>query len=299
MRGMNRRRTYLAVIVSTRGRLGNQIFQYCGARALFPGERLLLMDFGAFDETFEPDDACVLGSAHPVATKAVSLLLRLRALRLFRLGSIENDRVSFLPAVSVKSRIMLSTATYQFYDPSMVDVAGRLRFRSRVTERVEEFLQRNGLTGRPLVFLHVRRGDYLAWPSLTEPAAIGIGWYEESLKSLQERVPGAEVVVLTDDIDGVRSTMSQPENVHFSDLDAAGDLGLMARCVGGVLSASSLSWWGAHLAQLRMGGSGVFIGPRFWLDRRAREWFPPRIESEWIEFADVRPEHELTCSERA
>jgi hypothetical protein len=299
MRGMNRRRTYLAVIVSTRGRLGNQIFQYCGARALFPGERLLLMDFDAFAEVFEPDEALILGPTHPVATKAVSLLLRFRALGLLRLGSIENDRVSFLPAVTVKSRVMLSTATYQFYDQRMVDVARHLRFRSPVTERVDAFLQRNGLTERPLVFLHVRRGDYLEWPSRTEPAAIGIGWYEESLESLRRRVAGAEVVVLTDDIDGVRSALGESENVHFSDLDAAGDLGLMARCVGGVLSASSLSWWGAHLAQLRLGGSGVFIGPRFWLDRRAREWFPPRIKSEWIKFTDVRPEHEINYAERA
>jgi hypothetical protein len=295
---VSRRRNHLAVIVSTRGRLGNQIFQYCGAKALLPDERLLLMDFAAFDEVFEGADALVLGPTQPLVTKAVALLLRLRALRLFRMGSIENDRTSFLPVVATRSRIMLSTATYQAYAPEVIDAARRLRFRAPVSARVDAFLARTGLTGRPLVFVHIRRGDYLTWPTATEPAAIGIGWYEERLDDLRQRVPDADVVVLTDDVPAVRAALGETSSLHFSDLDAAGDLALMARCVGGVLSASSLSWWGAHLAQLRLDGAGVFVAPRFWLSRRAREWFPPRIESEWLEFSDVQPEHELSSAER-
>jgi hypothetical protein len=61
----------------------------------------------------------------------------------------------------------------------------------------------------------------------------------------------------------------------------------MASCEGGVLSASSFSWCGAHLARRSLasrGLTGTFIAPRYWVGHRRGEWYPFGYKFPWITY---------------
>ena len=98
--------------------------------------------------------------------------------------------------------------------------------------------------GRPLVSLHVRRGDYVNtvledhWGNLASD-----GYYERAVEAIGHDVT---YIVFSDDLAWCRRSLDL-ENVEFADVDECTSLCLMAGCDVNVVANSSFSWWGAFL----------------------------------------------------
>jgi len=98
--------------------------------------------------------------------------------------------------------------------------------------------------GRPLVAIHVRRGDYVqpgfedVWGNLTAD-----GYYARAVDLIGDEVT---YVVFSDDIAGCRETLGLEEAI-YADVDAETSLCLMTICDAVVVANSSFSWWGAFL----------------------------------------------------
>jgi hypothetical protein len=97
---------------------------------------------------------------------------------------------------------------------------------------------------RPLVALHVRRGDYVNpgyedhWGDLAAD-----GYYERALQAIGDDVT---YLVFSDDLAWCRAWLDL-DCVEFADFDAPTSLYVMSGCDVNVIANSSFSWWGAYL----------------------------------------------------
>jgi hypothetical protein len=98
--------------------------------------------------------------------------------------------------------------------------------------------------GRPLVSIHVRRGDYVkpgfedVWGNLTAD-----GYYARAVELIGDDVT---YIVFSDDLAGCRESLDL-DDALYADYDTGTSLCLMSICDVNVVANSSFSWWAAFL----------------------------------------------------
>lgn len=109
---------------------------------------------------------------------------------------------------------------------------------------------------KPCVSIHVRRGDYLKFP--TVHTLCSLDYYKTSLYFMKEKIGDFTPIFISDDkqwckdnFDGIISPFN----------DEIEDLILMSNCDHNIIANSSFSWWGAYLNQ---NPNKVVIGPKKW-----------------------------------
>jgi hypothetical protein len=124
------------------------------------------------------------------------------------------------------------------------------------------------------VMVHVRRGDYVHSNSASSAhGALPLDYYRRALELLRTHVARPHLFFFSDDIDWVRTHLQSDLPSEYV-VNAAGDtavideLGLMRQCRHHVIANSSLSWWGAWLADAP---EKMVIAPRSWLKSRPLE----------------------------
>jgi len=125
------------------------------------------------------------------------------------------------------------------------------------------------------IFLHVRRGDYVATPD--HHPVQPIEYYEEALSRFDSDIP---ILIFSDTLDWVREQklfdgerfllsenhVKYPNKIMLGDgsvqqsLVPYWDMCLMSMCKGAIIANSSMSWWGAWLQN----GAGKVIAPKMW-----------------------------------
>lgn len=277
------------VIVPAGGRLGNQIFQWAALRGhLGASERLVLVDCDEFARTFDGHGAWMLRSTRPADRLVLAGLDRLARLPGVGAGEIRQSAKAHLPAWTRDGRIVRSGGFYQAGAGRTIDAARSLRFRTVVADRASALLDR--LPEGPRAFVHLRRGDYLVWPSADRPAALPDQWYIDGVRRLRDRIPGVQFVIVSDDPTYAEDVLAPAAGLSRTTVvsreDSSVDLAIMAGCDAGILSASTLSWWGGAFAALR-GGVGPFLAPERWLGFRDEVRYPHAIGADFLTFAEV------------
>lgn len=139
-------------------------------------------------------------------------------------------------------------------------------------------------SGRPLVGVHVRRGDYLKRRLVDSIVHLSPAWYAAAAERLTERHGELEFVVVSDDPAWCRESLRLPGPMAIASLDhpkdPLEDLALLSRCDHHILANSTFSWWGARLAA----AGGDVVAPTCW-------WIDPPIGREvlaehWIALAN-------------
>jgi hypothetical protein len=111
-------------------------------------------------------------------------------------------------------------------------------------------------------------------------------WYRRQIQILWDHIPGGHFIVLSDDIPYAKELVGNERDVVICSESAEVEFALMTLCNGGVLSASSFSWWGAYFAR-RDSKAAVFMAPLYWLGHRTGAWEPKGIETDWLTYAPV------------
>jgi hypothetical protein len=275
------------VVVPAGGRLGNQVFQYAALRAALPEDPLLLVDFDEFDRTFIAPRTRAFRSERIADRIVLSFLHRVGRLPGVGLGEIRQAHDTNLPAWTRDGRIVTSLGYYQAGAPQTLAAAQQLRFRSEVVAGAETVLPDGP---GPIAFVHLRRGDYLTWPSEDGPAALPDAWYVDGIRRVRAVHPGIRFVVVSDDPTYASEVLvpaaGLPDTTRVSRASSSVDLAVMARCDAGILSASTLSWWGGAMAAAA-GGPGPFLAPERWLGFRGTERYPHAIGADFLTFVEV------------
>jgi len=175
-------------------------------------------------------------------------------------------------------------------DERLIDEAPIIALRNDLAACERSFMEKlklslDGPNPQPQCFVHVRRGDYLRFPDKDYPAALPASWYRQQIESIRQSQPSTRFLVFSDDIAFCRKEFFGIQNLDVVEAGVAQTFLAMSLCDSAVLSASSLSWWGAKLASTT--SAGPFIAPEHWF------WWP---REHWVDdtlrhssFLDWRP----------
>ncbi|MFN8022127.1 MAG: alpha-1,2-fucosyltransferase [Acidimicrobiales bacterium] len=135
--------------------------------------------------------------------------------------------------------------SWRYLDDVRGELPGLFRFRNEHRARAEALLfAHRRRYRRPLVSLHVRRGDYVDPDLVGRWGDLVAGGYHR--RAIEAIGPDPLYLVFSDDIEWCRQTF-ELECAEFVDEDASVSLCMMTECDVKVIANSSFSWWGAYL----------------------------------------------------
>jgi hypothetical protein len=282
------------LIFQESGRLGNQLFQYAALKTLCQSdEKLLLFGFNELELTFDGIDAKIINGNSPRYER-----------RLYYRG------YSSLDWLSHKGLITRISERYQLDKYELTQKKGlfnSIRFVEKAyfqkeslfnREVVKNLVFKDSILGDTKylldtiapsnikIFIHIRRGDYLFWPSKNNPALLPASYYKKCIDIIRSKISDPFFIFTSDDPFYVEDIFSDLKNSYISRQSSIEDFALMSYCHGGILSASSFSWWAAYFAHLNH-PNGIFLAPKYWGGHPVKSWYPPNIESNFLIYIDV------------
>ncbi len=155
-------------------------------------------------------------------------------------------------------------------------------------KKANDWLESHNLSNETfnLIFIHIRRGDYLFVPSIENPAAVTLKWIDSMIDNFNEELNNTKYIVMGDDKMYLEDFFEGKESVIVSKNSQYVDLALMSECKYGVLSASSYSLMGACVSKAST-EKYKFIAPRYWMGNKVGTWIPNGIEVDWLNYFDV------------
>jgi hypothetical protein len=127
---------------------------------------------------------------------------------------------------------------------------------------------------KPLVSVHIRRGDYLNFSHIHTPCSLE--YYENALSTMKEKIGDFIPIFISDD----KVWCNENFNSIISPFDdELMDLTLMTKCDHNIIANSSFSWWGAYLNQ---NNDKIVIGPKKWFGPGGPQNQEDTIPENWI-----------------
>jgi hypothetical protein len=282
------------IIICENGRLGNQLFQYVSLRSLFPDQKLILWGFDDLVGLVTSLDATVISANKlpPWLTPSrLGLLLHvLTVLRLMgRIREVSSDSFYKLQKRRGLFRDTYLVESSYFQHHSVADgLKPDFSLRPALLSEAEDWLVGQSIATDQghLVFVHIRRGDYLHFPSREHPAVLGLDWYERAMSQIRQQVENPVFLVVTDDLYYAQDVFRDWQDVRISTNRPEVDFALMSLCAHGILSASSFAWWGAYFSRHNRKTPGLYLAPQHWAGHRTMRWFPPGFEADWISYRE-------------
>jgi hypothetical protein len=285
------------IVIFEYGRLGNQLFQYLAARTVAPKAQVICIGLQALRSSLHPRDC------QSALSKRARLLKRLfhwlgrdttlnlaKNRRMWGLISEEHNdqRYSIKLSKGILERIAILDGFFQ--NEAILDNFSYNEYplRSDLLEKSREWIQSNVVArGLTPYFLHVRRGDYLRWPSIHHPAVLPLKWYKKQIKEITQADKRAHFIVCSDDHPYVEEQFGSHPMVSIHRGSQVDDFFLMAQCSGGgILSASTFCWWAAFYGK-QFFNSSHYVAPQYWAGWRQKEWYPQAIKTSWIKYRAV------------
>ena len=285
------------IIIFEHGRLGNQFFQYLSARNAAPKAQVICIGLQSLLTSLHPS------AYHSAPSKRAMLLKQF----FFRLGRDRTLNLAkhkrFWSVISEifnqqKSSIALSRGIFNkiaildgFFQDELVwgNVScEQFPLRFQLLKHARKWIEVNVIDhGLNPYFLHLRRGDYVRWPSSDHPAVLPFQWYEQQMNMIVKADKRAHFIVCTDDRPYAEERFGLHPLVSISRGSEVDDFFLMTQCSGGgILSASSFSWCAAWYGK-QFFHRASYIAPQYWAGWRQKEWYPPAIETSWLNYRSV------------
>ncbi len=243
------------------------------ASAMEPGEELILIGFEPLASIFPSIES--IHRRIPYRTRLLTVAHRVLIFlaRIGFLGLVKPNNADHSLARK-RGLLPISLLDIGFYqDESLIraEVIFDLRNleiskQSQITKLIPKTL--DDKTKR--CFVHVRRGDYLTWPTPDSPAAMPDSWFIEQMIRVEEEIGDTHFLVFSDELEHCRVALGARRNVTFVDCDVNMAWFLMTTCEAGILSPSTLSWWAARVASIS--SPGLFIAPKYWVNWREKSW---------------------------
>ena len=256
------------------GRLGNQLFQYAYLRKCFPSKIIIMLGCSQLKKFVINDKKIIFVPM----TKPESFLNQF-----FKLIIIILSKIKLIRFIKEKTdkKLIIANKSSSFHIQGFFQYGNLIKANSSkiVFNSVKKFLY-SSLIENPhkSCFVHIRRADYLIWPSLSNPAVLDDNYYIKSIYFMIEKFRIKNFYIISDDIKYCKLFLKNIPNVRFVSQNVTDDLLLMGSIKFGILSSSSLSWWGSYLSNTKF-KSGFYIAPKYWAGHRQKRWYPKFIKS--------------------
>jgi hypothetical protein len=133
-----------------------------------------------------------------------------------------------------------------------------LRNYDKWDEITQEINNLKGELNKPIVSLHVRRGDYLKNPHIHPPCSVS--YYNNAIDYLKENLGDFMVYFVSDDIRWCKETFGDG-HLYSNYTDELDDLVLMVNSDHYIIANSTFSWWGAYMG---INMNKIIIAPNIW-----------------------------------
>ena len=282
------------LIFQEAGRLGNQLFQYAALRSICnESEALILLGFEQLDSLFDGIKAIIINNKTYKYKKAFYY-------RLYRYLDYLSQK-GFLSRISEKDQLETYEIIYKkgfcnsikfveqsyFQNESLIsqDVIASLSFKHILVDKVKHLL--DAMPSSTKIFVHIRRGDHISWPNKDSPAILSASYYRKCMDLIKSIISDPFFIIISDDPFYAVDVFGNLDTLYISRGSAFEDFTLMSYCQGGILSASSFSWWGAYFSHLKF-PKGVFLAPKYWAGHSVSLWFPPNIKTSFFTYVDFK-----------
>lgn len=272
------------------GRLGNQIFQYFAIKKYNKNAKIMLIGMKELENLFIFNGNEKFINNDRIFIKLI-LKIMIRCLSKYRIiGAVQEIFLKNTSTFEYKKGIINSlvnfTGHYQAEEKINLDDVRKISLNYSIKNDAIDYIYNTGFDLDNLYFIHIRRGDYLIWPSVDNPAALSGEYYISELKKIRNLNSRAKFIVLTDDISFSKELFESEDGVVISENGPLVDFAIITQCRrGGILSASSYAWWAALLLKLRF-ENALIIGPKYWIGHEEKKWFPPSIKTSWISYTE-------------
>lgn len=276
------------------GRLGNQLFQYVGLKFFYPDQKLVF--FGCEDLIKVLSECSVVSFSFQKISKYIApnllekffnLFVKIKLIGLIQEVRDKNNYYMKKKRGLIPNCFLLKNSFFQ-HKVVLDRLKNDFRIKSMHIKKAMRWLEFNNLdfNMNNLVFVHIRRGDYLFWPNPKSPAVLSSDYYSKGMLRLRSQIKSPKFIILTDDFFYVNDIFGNKKDIFISKNNLFVDLALMSLCSCGILSPSSFSWWGAWLSFNRKANKlRVYIAPEYWGGHRSKNWEPEGFESNWITYA--------------
>ncbi len=139
----------------------------------------------------------------------------------------------------------------------------------------------NSLPEGPLAFVHIRRGDYAKWTIFGRSPLLEFNYFRRGMEAIWAQAPDTHFILLSDDVNAVRDAL--PACHVFAGANVYEDFGMMTLCDGGVISNSTLSWWGGFFCAHKL----PVISPKGFLAHGLGFEYPVGITAPWMTAIDT------------
>jgi hypothetical protein len=285
------------IIFLGNGRLGNQLFQYSYLINELPNERAILVGFDEAAELCDLSNFYVIPKKHFGKISYVAIRGVITLLGFIRLISRIEEDVSGFEFKITKNyglffNIILIRNSFFQHKKFTQDLLSDLKIKSQHLDAAKFLISQafDAELTRKLVFVHIRRGDYVEWPSTQFPAVLPAKWIFNAMEYFKNKIESPIFLIYTDDRHYAQDVLSNRADIVLMDsINAIEDMATMSLCNFGILSASSFSWWAANFARknLSQKTNHEFVAPNFWAGHASGKWFPPNFCSQWLTYLPV------------
>jgi len=283
------------IIFFESGRIGNQLFQYCALRKLQKNGTLYLIGMQSLKSMFNNVEVAGATSFEKFIERFIYCLgievLGGFAKRLRLIGTIEERDTLEGKQIVLRKGLLRKVCfcdSLHFQSEELIDefVAKKLHLKPQLLMTASKIFMKFPLDRTETFFVHIRRGDYIYWPSKASPAVLPLKWYQQQMDQIRSKYAKPFFVVVSDDGPYADEMFAMFQDVFVAHESEEVDFALMSLCDGGgILSASSFSWWAAYFA--RRNGAEYFIAPLYWAGHQRRDWLPAGIKTSWLNYANV------------
>jgi hypothetical protein len=266
------------IIFFENGRLGNQWIQYTGFKKFFPKEKLVFIGCESLFSIFDGVDAFFI-SKKKVGHRFyfiifMKILFFLTKIRIF--GKIIKTKQTNSYKISKKKGLFWKVFVIENFFFDIVDIENFKNpplLKTHLVKQAKDWLinRRINTKTHSVVFVNVRRGDYLYWPSKQFPAVLSLDWYKRAMNLIKEKVQNPIFILISDDKYYLKDVFNESDNLYISENDFELDFSIMSLCKHGILSSSTFAWCGAYYANLNKEKETFFIAPKNWTQHRSQK----------------------------
>jgi hypothetical protein len=272
------------------GRLGNLLFQYVGLKKIFPKNKLIFIGHNNLQDFFE--NIYENFSFIKIINQTFFRLLKFTIFVLIKirlLGVIVESQNCKKYKIIIKKGLLRSIIVSHDNFFQHKNVISKINnpplLKSIFLNRGLNWLYKKKINlKKKIVFIHIRRGDYLHYPLKEFAAVLDVNWYRQAIKLIKKNLRNPIFILMSDDKSYLKKIFKESSSVFISYNKPEIDLSIMSYCNAGILSPSSFSWWGAFYAKIRNKNNNYFIAPKYWIGHRSKKWFPKNFQTNWITY---------------
>ena len=179
------------IIFLESGRLGNQIFQYAALKTITKEkERLILIGFEDLQQSFTGLDAIFLYNRKSLLFRFITRY-RIHIEKIikwqFLIGVIyenfEKNKITILKKrglFNINYCLMSFFQSQNTFNPKILE---NISINDKLIDSTNRTIINLGISKKK-VFVHIRRGDYLTYPSAQFPAVLPVEWYMNCINKM-------------------------------------------------------------------------------------------------------------------